>query len=359
MHLITLFIFFLIGSFVCNSQEYDSLPLNDIRILASHNSYKKKPDPKVIKFLGHFHKQLGEENDPKRIDYGHETLPVQLDTFGIRGFELDVYYDPKGGRYYKRKINGPISGKHKKSKIQSLKKPGFKILHISDVDFETHYYTFIDALKELKTWSQNHPNHIPLFVNIEAKGSGLGDESGFLRLLGFKRALKFDSTAYCALNDEISSILDSNIIFTPNQLKANYNTIKERLDTEGWPTLSECRGKIFFILEGNNSQIYSDFIAQGDNVPMFVYSQPEGDNTAFVVKNNAPENIKEIQELSERYMVRTRADVETIEARNMDYSRFEACLQSNAQIVSTDYYRKDAELSEFEVKYEHLFLIRK
>lgn len=340
-------------------QIHDSLPLNDIRILASHNSYKKKPDPKIIKFLNHFHKQLGEENDPKRINYGHEPLMVQLDSFGIRGFELDVYYDPKGGRYYKRKINGPISGKHKKSKIKALKNPGFKVLHISDVDYETHYYTFIDALTELKTWSLNHPNHLPLFVNIEAKGSGLGDESGFLRFLGFKKAIKYDSTAYSALNKEILSVIDSTMIFTPMNLKGGFKNTKSRLETIGWPTLQECRGKIFFILEGNNSQIYRDFIDAGYNTPMFVYSPPNGLNTAFVVKNNVLESEEEIKILSEKYMVRTRADVETIDARNVDYSRFEACLRSNAQIISTDYYKMDSSISNFEVKLDELYLLRK
>ena len=41
------------------------------------------------------------------------------------------------------------------------------------------------------------------------------------------------------------------------------------------------------------------------------------------------------------YLVRTRSDANTTEARENDYSRFEAALESGAQIISTDYYLPD------------------
>ncbi len=41
------------------------------------------------------------------------------------------------------------------------------------------------------------------------------------------------------------------------------------------------------------------------------------------------------------YMVRTRADADTKEARSGDVTRREAAFTSGAQIVSTDYYRPD------------------
>ena len=45
------------------------------------------------------------------------------------------------------------------------------------------------------------------------------------------------------------------------------------------------------------------------------------------------------------YIVRTRADADTVEARKGDYSRWKAALISGAQIISTDYYEADPALN--------------
>ena len=88
-----LLIYFLIG--VSNvmtqrSLDIDSLRLNDIRIIASHNSYKKLPHPKVLKFLSKFQDKLGNQNNPAYIDYGHLPFGEQFSDYGVRGVELDV-----------------------------------------------------------------------------------------------------------------------------------------------------------------------------------------------------------------------------------------------------------------------------
>lgn len=54
----------------------------------------------------------------------------------------------------------------------------------------------------------------------------------------------------------------------------------------------------------------------------------------MVVKNETY-----IQELVKKgYLIRTRADSDTSEARTGDYSKFEKAKSSGAQIISTDYY---------------------
>jgi len=338
---------FLLVSFSCQSQIDDTLRLNQYKILASHNSYKKHPNSKVIKFLSKFKKQLGASNDPEQMDYGHVSLPEQFDNYNIRGIEIDVNYDPKGGLYRKRKVNKLIFGLKQKIKDPIMKELGFKVLHIADVDYETNYLTFKQVLNELKTWSLANPNHTPIFVNIESKGFNPGDESGFLRFLGFKRALQFNAQAFSDLDKEILEILPADKIFKPADLKANYSNIKERLTNEGWPLLSDCLGKIIFILEGNNQNLYEQI---GMNRPMFVYNPPNGDNTAFVVKNDPIGNEKEIEVLTQKYIVRTRSDAGTLEARANDYTRLNAAIQSGAQIISTDYYKPDTRLGNFVIK---------
>jgi hypothetical protein len=323
--------------------------LNDIRILASHNSYKKLPHPKVVKFLSRFKKRLGEENNPIQLDYGHLPIETQMSDYNIRGLELDVYYDPKGSLYRKRKINRFIIGQKVKVRDEKMKQPGFKLLHIPDIDFETNYLTFIDALKSVKSWSKNNPNHSPIFINVEVKGTSAADESKFLRILGFKRAIPMDSLAFISLNNEILSVFSDGEIYKPIQLQSNYNCIKDRIFSEGWPLLSECMGKIFFILQGNNEDIYRKILQNDKSLCMFAYDEPGASNTAFVIRNNSKNKEREIGLLSDYYIIRTRTDAGTIQARNNDYSDFVSALKSNAQIISTDYYKPDQRFSDFKI----------
>ncbi|NRA10354.1 MAG: hypothetical protein HRT57_00190 [Crocinitomicaceae bacterium] len=358
MNRTVLLLVLLFASINLNAQYSDTIKLNDIRILASHNSYKKVPSPAVLEVLTKHKERLGEANDPKQIEYGHEDLIQQLDKYEIRGFELDVNYDPKGGRYYKRRINGFAKGLKKRSKIPELEEPGFKIIHITDVDYETNYLTLKSALIELDLWSALHPRHIPLFVNIEAKGAGIGDYSKLAKFLGFKTAVQFDSTAFSLLDQEIYRCIDSSRVFTPKALKAGYNSINQRLDAEGWPELNECLGKIFFIMQGNNKDMYTAFLDDGQDRPMFVYGQPEEPSTAFVVRNQPIGNVEEIHALTEKYIVRTRSDAGTLEARANDSSRWLDAIRSQAQIISTDYYKSNPDFSPFFVSMPYELTLR-
>lgn len=330
-------------------QFNDTIRLNEWRILASHNSYKQKPNPKVLSFLQRFKKRLGEDMDPKRMDYGHLPLSEQFSTYGIRGIELDVYYDPKGGEYRKRRLNLFVGGLKQRVKDTVMRQPGFKMLHIADIDYETNYLTFIAALKEIHSWSKANPNHTPIYINIEPKNDSPGDYSKFLRFLGFKKATKFDEKAYLELDAEILSIFGISDLFTPTDLKREYATIKERLLTEGWPPLNECLGKVFFIIDGDRNGMYQSFLEKGEKRPMFVYSEPNENSTAFVKRNDPINNETAISELTSMYIVRTRSDVETMHARNNDYSLLEAALKSQAQIISTDFYKADPAIGTFEV----------
>jgi hypothetical protein len=130
-------------------------------------------------------------------------------------------------------------------------------------------------------------------------------------------------------------------------LKANFPTIKERLNEQGWPLLNDCLGKFIFILEGDNQELYQQ---KSIDRPMFVYSQPNGDNTAFVVKNDPIGHEQEIESLTGKYIVRTRSDAGTLEARANDYTRFNAAVKSGAQIISTDYYKADSRIGTFQIK---------
>lgn len=339
-------------------QYADTVRLNDIRVLASHNSYKLKPDAKILTFLNKHKKKLGEANDPIQIEYGHLPLTVQLDSFNIRGFELDAYFDPEGGRYRKRKINGFVRGMKKKSDNRKLDIPGFKLIHISDVDYESNYTLLIEALDEIRDWSLANDGHTPLFINIEAKGAGLGDESKLLKFLGFKKALKYDSLAYRHLDQEITNVFNEEEIYTIKDLQGDFSSVKHRLDSIGWPVMADVKGQVIFILEGSNSSLYRSYLDSGEDRPMFSYGNPGDPATAFVVRNQPIDHEDEIDSLSNSYMVRTRSDAGTLEARANDYTRWNAALKSNAQIISTDYYSPDKSISSFFVEFPILLPLR-
>jgi hypothetical protein len=327
--------------------------LNEVRFLTSHNSYKKKPDPRVVKFLKKFKKQLSGEMDPIQLDYGHELLSVQLNEYGIRGFELDVNYDPKGGHFKKRRVNFFIGGLKQRSKDSLLREPGFKILHIADVDYESNYTTFKQAITEVRDWSLTNPGHTPIFINIEMKKSNPGDYSKALRFLGFKKAVKLDSAALYALDWEIQeAFANTNHLYTPRHMKGDHVTVQDRLEKKGWPDLNDACGKVFFILDGDIDNAYVRSLDRGEDRPMFVYGQLGQPSTAFVIMNDPIGNEELIEKTADNYMVRTRSDAGTLEARSNDYTRWESALRSGAQIISTDYYRPDPEISDFFIQFD-------
>ena len=323
----------------------DTLRLNQIRVLASHNSYKIQPTPRTMKFINRFRKVLGEENQPFQLAYSHRPLSEQLSNYSIRGFELDVYNDPKGGRYYKHRLNFFIPKQRiREAKYRRLKDPGFKIIHIPDIDYQTNYLFLKDALDELNHWSIANPRHSPVFVNIELKGRALGNEAGILRLMGFKKAIPFDQQALIAMDDLFKSTLLT--MYTPKDFLNGDSSLQDRITNQGWPTINEVRGRIFVIVQGSGLPFYPK-----TNQGAFIYGEVSDPNCIFLLRDD-PTNTKQITALLDRFIIRTRTDAGTIEARNNDYSRLYKALESGAQILSTDYYTPDPTIGPFVIPFK-------
>lgn len=351
-----LFTLFCISFFTAIDAQDGQLKLNQIQIIASHNSYKKRPTAQKLKFLMKVKDKLGKENNPIALDYGHLPFDSQFTYYNVRGLEIDINNDPKGGAYYRRKINAFVHGLKQKSGVEELKKPGFKVLHIKDVDYETNYYTFKESLLALKKWSDEHPNHLPMFINIESKDGSPGDESGLLRFVGFKRQIKFDSAACVQIDTEIKSVFGNDLkgVITPDAVRGKFNTLDEMATNNAWPLLSECRGKVVFIMEGGAVDDYIKNHPVLKGAAIFVYSEPGRPEAAFVKRNNSTRDIEKIKELVKRgYIIRTRSDAETWEARNNDYTDMNNAFNSGAQITSTDFYKADERFSSFHVQFPH------
>jgi hypothetical protein len=83
---------------------------------------------------------------------------------------------------------------------------------------------------------------------------------------------------------------------------------------------------------------------EGDEVyarPMFSNTDAGNPHAAFFIMNDPVRQEKDITErVKQGFMVRTRSDADTREARTGDRRRFEAAIRSGAQVITTDYYLK-------------------
>jgi Phosphoinositide phospholipase C, Ca2+-dependent len=339
------------GLVCCSAWMCQDVPINQQKFLASHNSYKQLPEKGVIRFLNRIQSSLPDGLDPNEMDYGHVDIMTQLDSFGIRGLELDVYADPMGGAYYKRRLPFFIWGPRQRSGIEELKEPGIKILHIKDVDYQSSVPTWRSAMMLLRDWSTSHPDHGVVIINVEVKTESPGGSSSFLRKLGFKPAPDFDETALLELSKTTSEVL-GNRVYAPIKMLRQERNLKESIEKNNWPSVQETKGQFIFIMEGLNAPLKEQVLELRDSLPFFYYGEESHPNVVFVLKNNCKGHEEEIQQCVKRgLMVRTRADAGTIESRRNDYTTWESALKSGAQIISTDYYQSDQRWSSYCVRW--------
>ena len=326
--------------------QNEQLHLNEIQVIASHNSYRLRTTDTVFKAIENLYAQgfiTGGDLNPQGLDYTHVDFNAQFSNFGVRGVEIDIYNDPQGGMYATRRINQYVALPDTIKDVPELNAPGFKVLHIKDVDYNTHYYTFKQSLEALKKWSDTHPTHLPLFVNVETKKDGPADNAA-LAALGFMPALPFDAAACDALDAEIKEVFGASLdkILTPDKIRGSLPTLNTVVTQKKWLTLGEARGKIVFIMQGNAETPYRTGHPSLQGRAMFVYAEAGTPEAAFVILTGSVGDKALIQQrVREGYIVRTRADSDTREARTGDYKTMNAAFESGAQIISTDYYRPD------------------
>ncbi len=92
----------------------------------------------VFGFLQSVASLLPPEYAPEKLDYHHLPVHDQLNTYHMRGLEIDVYYDPAGGAFSNRYINYFV-GLDTMSNIPLLNDPVFKVLNIMYVFYNTNY----------------------------------------------------------------------------------------------------------------------------------------------------------------------------------------------------------------------------
>jgi hypothetical protein len=303
--------------------------LNQIQVIGTHNSYHAGIAPNAAKVW-----QAKNPQEYQKLDYQHPSLPQQLDG-GVRQIELDIFADTQGGRY--AHPSGPsmvaeagLPPDPDFDPAGVMLKPGFKVMHIQDVDYRSNCQPFIACLRQVRQWSHEHPHHIPIFILVETKQ----DNPQEMQLTQPER---FTPATFDALDAEIRSVFSRSEIISPDDVRGTYDTLEHAVLAGNWPTLARSRGKVVFLMDQRpvGSVYLAGHPSLGGRI-LFTNAEPGEPDAAFIERNDGP--AAEITALVRKgYLVRTRTDAETQEARAHDTRRRDTMLASGAQILSTDY----------------------
>ncbi len=258
----------------------DTLRLNQIQVLGTHNSYHVAPP-------------VGPGLTPER-DITQAPLTVQLERQSVRQIELDVH---AGG-------GGPL-----------------RVFHLRG-DEGTTCPTLVDCLREVRDWSEHHRDHVPLFVLVEAK-----HELGAI-------------VDPLAVDAEIRSVFRPDQLLTPDDVQGDWPSLRQAVQDGGWPLLGSTRNKVVVVFTDNglSRTTYTSSETSLQGRAMFVYADPSSPLAAVASVPDARVDGDRIAALvGAGFIVRTRADDGGVEARANDSSRAVAALRSGAHLVSTDY----------------------
>jgi Phosphoinositide phospholipase C, Ca2+-dependent len=308
----------------------DSVKINQIQVIGTHNSYHAGLAPSAAKLMRDTNPALYQA-----LEYGHRPLDQQFDA-GVRQIELDIYADTAGGRYAHPAGVDAIAaaGLPKDPDFDPeglMKRPGFKVLHVQDFDVRSTCQQFIACLKVVRAWSAAHPKHVPIFILIETKQEELPAK------YHAKSPEKFLTATFDALDAEIRSVFSADEMIAPDQVRGKHATLEEAVLHGEWPTLATARGKVLFLMDQRAvGPVYLEGHPALRGRLIFTNAVPGQPDAAFTEENEGSQAA--IAALVRKgYLVRTRTDADTKQARSNDTARRDIALASGAQFLSTDY----------------------
>jgi len=211
----------------------------------------------------------------------------------------------------------------------------------------------VEGLQQVRDWSDQHPRHFPIFILLELKEDQPDP--------ALTRPVPFGEAELDAMEAEILSVLPREKILTPDDVRGRAATLPEALRQRGWPPLKAARGKILFGLD--NEGPVRDLYLKGHPALAgrlaFVSVPPTHPAAAWMKENDSIVDFDRIQKLVKAgFLVRTRADADTVEARANDTHRREKALASGAQFISTDYPEANPAFSPYIVRFDGGIVVR-
>ena len=124
----------------------DSLRLNEIQIVGTGESYKQRPGDGMLSLI-----RLGGDDGANALDYAQPPVADQLDA-GARSLEFDIAYDPKGGLFKNPAGASMADELLDDGYAAAMSAPGFKVIHVPDIDFKSSCMTLRDCLGQVAAW---------------------------------------------------------------------------------------------------------------------------------------------------------------------------------------------------------------
>jgi len=319
------------GQQMTTSAEQDKLVrMNQIQVIGSHNSYHAGFAPSERKYM--------EMKNPKALrslDYHHVPLSDQL-SGGVRQIEIDIFADAKGGRFahpaiVRRVAEAGLPTDPDFDPQHEMDRPGFKVMHVQDLDERSTCHTFVACLTQVRAWSKAHPQHLPIFILVETK------EDELRELPDAVRTEPFTPAAFDELDAEIRSVFKADEIITPDEVRGNAATLVDAVHAGKWPTLAQARGRVVFLMDQQKAgPIYVQGHPALRGRILFTNAEAGAPDAAFIEQNDGTRATIDAL-VKQGYLVRTRTDEGTEQARTNDTARRDLVLSSGAQMISTDY----------------------
>jgi Phosphoinositide phospholipase C, Ca2+-dependent len=306
------------------------IKMNEIQVIGTHNSYHAGIAPSEAQLFV-------QANPPvyQSLEYRHRPLDQQF-TSGVRQIELDIFADAKGGLYAHPKGPDAVAAANLPKDPDFdpdglMNKPGFKVMHLQDFDYRSTCQQLVACLQIVRAWSRSNPAHVPIFILLETKESDLPPQ------YHATSPEKFTAATFDALDAEIRSVFSPDEMITPDQVRGKRATLEEAVLHHGWPALSAARGKVIFLMDQRPvGPLYLQGHPSLRNRLIFTNATPGQADCAFTEENDGTqESIAAL--VRKGYLVRTRTDADTKQARSNDTTRRDIALSSGAQLLSTDY----------------------
>ena len=286
--------------------------INQIQILGSHNSYRPVPTPEQMHAI-----VAAGQGDNGSLEYGHPPLVDQLDA-GIRQLELDPVSDLTGGRFAAPHEVDPDAHR-------IMMQPGAKVLHIPGIDVATHCLTLRLCLDQIADWSRAHPEHDLIVILINNRDV----------------PEPFTAEGLDAVDADILAAFGREAVIAPDNVRGAHATLREAVRVREWPTADAARGRVLLIHDTSPrlTALYAESHSSLDGRMMFgLYDETDDEAAVFNIQDPLAESDRIRRLVGEGFLVRSRSDANTLEARNRDLSRLEAAVAAGAQLISTDYY---------------------
>lgn len=324
----------------CNSKWMNAnLRINDLQMVGTAESAKQRPDKALLGLI-----RMGGKKDAEALDYGQPALGAQLDN-DARGLAFDLAYDPQGGAYKSPAGASMAMDVLPDDYTRAMARPGFKTIHVLDVDYQSSCLAFSDCLRQIADWSKAHADHLPIVITLHIDDSRTP-------MPGATKPVVCDQAALDALDGEIRAVFTPDQIITPDQLQAGHTSLREAAMAHAWPLLAEARGKVIFVLDDNaaRAKLYQGARKSLEGRAMFVTADENSPLAAFLsVSDPVKEGARIRAAVHDGFMVITRADEDTREARANDTARRDAAFSSGAQIVQTDFLAPDPAIGPYRV----------